>query len=554
MKLVVTLSLALVVPLVFAASAAADTVLLSSGKPAAATSSASGHEVRYGNDSNVSTTWRASSRSLPQSWRVDLGGPSSLEFMTTYWPYGTTYTYSLAGSNDLRTWEQFFQGRGSGRTKNVLFGTYRYVRVNVTGSSTGRAAEILEARVYGSRVGSSAPAPSQPSTPAPAPSPAPTTPAPAPTPPPVTPSPLPIPSPWVPAASSISVTSYGARANDTTDDTAGIQAAVNSCGNRGGSISFPAGTYMVSAPIKLPAGNTNVLTLAGVGATIKLTNTKPRFLAWNRTSAGQVFRNFVIRGFKVDAQGKHPASGSYSVLGFDDANIGGYHTPSSISIQNLTVKDCTVVNVATSPRSVWNACGINVFMTGTGSITDVTIDGCRVEGGSRGINVWAADASSNVVLDRLLIQNSWHDTMVNPVAFSASTNYHVGQFAKVGTITLRNNYGARAFDCGIEIDQPTQGLIENNVIENCYYNEYYYTNFKRPLSGSGQTIFRNNTANVTIPVYGGTGFTIASEGVSIGAVKLEGFTTNLRYGTKVPYQVNSGVSISSFMVDGRTVR
>ncbi len=359
---------------------------------------------------------------------------------------------------------------------------------------------------------------------------------------------------WVYSTPTLNVTDFGAQADDGGDDTAGIQAAVDACGNRGGTVRLPAGTYLVSRPIKLPAGNTSRLTLSGRGATIKLTNTKPRFLAWNRTTDGQVFRDFVITGFKVDAQGKHPASGSYSVLGFDDANTGGYHTPNSISVENLTVKDCTVVNVATSPRSIWNACVINVFTSGTGRITDVTIENCRLEGGSRGVNIWAAERSSNVVMDRIYIRDCWHDTMVNPVAFSASTNYHIGQFARVGTIELTDNYGARAFDCGIEIDQPAQGLIENCVIENSHYNQYYYTNFNTPLTGSGRTTFRNCTANVTIPVYGGTGFTIGWEGTKIGTVELDGFTANLDHGTKVTWQVNSDVVLEGLYVDGVKVR
>jgi hypothetical protein len=331
-----------------------------------------------------------------------------------------------------------------------------------------------------------------------------------------------------------------------------IQAAVDSLGTDGGTIVFAPGTYTVSEPVKLPHSLASTLTLSGYGATIKLANTKPRFLAWNRTGSGQVFRNVTVEGFTVDAQGKHPSSGSYSVLGFDDANIGGYGTPSSISVDDLTVRDCTVTNVATSPTSAWNACGVNVFTSGTGSITDVRIENVRIEGGSRGVNVWGADSSSNVTIDRLTIRGCWHDTMVNPTSFSASTNYHVGQFAKVGTFALIDSYGNRALDCGVEIDNAANGLVQGCVVENAYYNEYYYTNFRTPLSGAGVTTFANCTANTWINVRGGTALTIGDEGVAIGRVNLDDFSAELEYGTGVLYQVN-GVTWASgggLYVDG----
>jgi hypothetical protein len=220
-----------------------------------------------------------------------------------------------------------------------------------------------------------------------------------------------------------------------------------------------------------------------------------------------------------------------------------------LNIEQITVKDCTVKNVATSPTSAWNPAVINIYTTQWNPaestwnhITDVLVAGVRLEGGSRGVNITAnGPYPLSVTLDRIVIRDSWHDTGIDPVAFSASTNYHVGQSGKVGSIEVTNSYGARAFDCGIEIDQPSNGLIAGNVIENSYYNEYYYTNFTTPLTGAGQTTFRDNTANVTTAIHGGTGLSIGWEGTAIGTIHLDNFTTNLSAGTKVKVQVNSGV-------------
>jgi hypothetical protein len=371
-------------------------------------------------------------------------------------------------------------------------------------------------------------------------------------------SPSPAPSVVRSAPPGSPVTAFGATANDESDDTAAIQAAVDACGKGGGTVAFPAGTYLVSRPIKLPAGNSEQLVLSGYGASIKLTATTPRFLVWNRTALHQTFRKFTVEGFTVDAGNKHPASGAYSVLGFDMAIGSAIYDAAYLNIEEVTLRNCTVENVATSARSAWNPCVINVFTTQWNPaestwnhIEDVLVQGCRLEGGSRGVNITAnGPYPLSCTLDRITIRDCWHDTGIDPIAFSASTNYHVGQSGRVGTIEVSNCYGARAFDCGIEIDQPSKGLISDCVVENCYFNEYYYTNFTTPLEGAGETTFRDCTARVTKPIHGGTGFTIGWEGDPIGVIKLDNFTTQLAYGTKVAWQVNTGVTMKGLYVDG----
>lgn len=67
---------------------------------------------------------------------------------------------------------------------------------------------------------------------------------------------------------SVSVKDFGAVGNGTTDDTAAIQAAINSVLNiSGGALLFPAGTYKISAKLVIPFSTGWRISGAGSGAT-----------------------------------------------------------------------------------------------------------------------------------------------------------------------------------------------------------------------------------------------------------------------------------------------
>lgn len=65
------------------------------------------------------------------------------------------------------------------------------------------------------------------------------------------------------------VSGYGARGNNSTDDTVAIQNAVDDLPVTGGCIVFPPGTYIISAPIQMAGrdGTRNNVTFAGFGFT-----------------------------------------------------------------------------------------------------------------------------------------------------------------------------------------------------------------------------------------------------------------------------------------------
>ncbi|MGC8863790.1 MAG: glycosyl hydrolase family 28-related protein, partial [Armatimonadota bacterium] len=58
----------------------------------------------------------------------------------------------------------------------------------------------------------------------------------------------------------VNVRDFGAKGDGTTDDTAAFQAALDSIADKGGTVSVPAGTYLIKTHLRIP----NDVTLEGV--------------------------------------------------------------------------------------------------------------------------------------------------------------------------------------------------------------------------------------------------------------------------------------------------
>lgn len=352
-------------------------------------------------------------------------------------------------------------------------------------------------------------------------------------------------------------------------DSAHIQEAVDAFGTGGGTVTL-SGTYTVDTPIKLPHSNTATVTISGSGEAttrIELTATTPRLFVWNRTAEHQTFRKFSFEGFTVDAGNRHPATDAhYSVFGFDMQAGSGVYDPYYCNIENITLKDVTLLNVASSnpDPDVYNSCAVNISTTQFAAneptadhITDIVIENVRAEGGMRGFQITGQGPSPglNVWLDRISIRDCWHDTMVEMLSGGDAGNYHIGMAGRLGKLEITNCYGNRGADIGIEIDQASDGLVQDCVIENVFYNAYYYTNFDQPLTGAGLTTYDRCIARSTIPTYGATGFTVGNEGIDMGDIVMtdcvyDTILTGWRVAVRVPEDVDH---LDSLTIDGLTI-
>lgn len=125
---------------------------LSEGRVLTASSSLAGYEAGKAADASTSSYWVASSASLPQWLRVDLGSPSLVTGVEQNFKDFDTYKFKFEGSGDGTNWTLLWDASAGieGQSfKRAVSGTYRYVRLTILGSTSGHWASSTEFKVYG---------------------------------------------------------------------------------------------------------------------------------------------------------------------------------------------------------------------------------------------------------------------------------------------------------------------------------------------------------------------------------------------------------------------
>lgn len=121
----------------------------------AAVSASSGVDAGNATDANLTTGWTASGGTFPQWIQVDFGSNKSVVRATQkFWEDdGTVFKYKIEGSTNGTTWTTLADRTG-GVTGNfrdeAITGSYRYVRLTITGMNLSHYANSLEFAVYGS--------------------------------------------------------------------------------------------------------------------------------------------------------------------------------------------------------------------------------------------------------------------------------------------------------------------------------------------------------------------------------------------------------------------
>jgi chitosanase len=158
----------LCLPLVVSVTAeAADDVVLSKGRPAAASSVAdAGSTAARAVDGDTGTRWASASGAGSQWLRVDLGAAQAVHRVRLVWQRAYASAYRIQTSPDGATWtDAYSTAAGDGGTDDLkrLDAAGRYLRLLTTRRATGEGYSLWEMQVYGP--GPAAPRPSIAATP-----------------------------------------------------------------------------------------------------------------------------------------------------------------------------------------------------------------------------------------------------------------------------------------------------------------------------------------------------------------------------------------------------
>ncbi|HET9411452.1 MAG TPA: glycosyl hydrolase family 28-related protein [Candidatus Saccharimonadales bacterium] len=109
----------------------------------------------------------------------------------------------------------------------------------------------------------------------------------------------------------VSVKDHGALGDGTTDDTTSIQAAINAAGSQS-VVYFPAGTYIISAPLSLASGGAYIG--SGWSSVIKQKNATnlTRLLQWSSAASNCLLADIMVDGNRA----QNASATCYGVYGF----------------------------------------------------------------------------------------------------------------------------------------------------------------------------------------------------------------------------------------------
>ena len=138
-------------------------------------------------------------------------------------------------------------------------------------------------------------------------------------------------------AKSVSVTDFGAKGDGVTDDTGAIQAALDSLANGGGVANLPAGSYLISAALKIPGGATLL------GEAVRWENTAVKLIVpKNGYSAVRLSHGSSVKGLCIsypnNTNNQKPVPYPPSIL------LEGINP----SVENI-VFDCSWIGISTPP-------------------------------------------------------------------------------------------------------------------------------------------------------------------------------------------------------------
>jgi polygalacturonase len=264
---------------------------------------------------------------------------------------------------------------------------------------------------------------------------------------------------------TFNVRASGAKGDGTTDDTAALQAAINTASQAGGgTIEVPAGVYL-SGPLML-SSNLNLHLAAG--ATVKML---PLDRYPGGTSRGEDFlsgsdlHDVALTGAgTIDGQGE-PWWPFAKIKDAKRPRMFHLGKCERVLVEGVTLKNSPMFHIAFSGMSHVTVRGVTIRApASTAPVPSHNTDACDVSG--RTILVERCDIS--VGDDNYTCGGDTHDVLIQHNTYGNGHGVSIGSYARngVSNITVRD-CTFTGTDCGIRIksDRDRGGVIENLVYE-----------------------------------------------------------------------------------------
>lgn len=294
---------------------------------------------------------------------------------------------------------------------------------------------------------------------------------------------------------------WGAKGDGTTEDTAALQAAVNSFTSKGGTIAFPAGTYVIDS-----IGMKSNITLKGTGDTsILKQKSGSKYAVGTDPSIDKISQ---ARNFSLN-----PGNMKFSKLAFRGTiDTDGF----SEFIMLLNLKAATQVSIDSCTFTGFRGDGIYlgaINLSGTEyhnskiSVTNCAFDGLN-RNNRNGISVIDCDG---LLIQKCRFSNCSRSDMPGAIDVEPNNSFNIVKNIKIDNNTFTNIGGGTNILLNVrKLDSPLQNIeITGNVINGDGLSNGIY--FGQPLLADSATpltnlLIGNNTVNKTnraFVVFGG---------------------------------------------------
>lgn len=342
---------------------------------------------------------------------------------------------------------------------------------------------------------------------------------------------------------SVSVKDFGAVGNGVIDDTAAIQAAINSA--QGAPIYIPAGTYIITSPLELnfstavsplnqPAtqligAGQKVTTLVNRSGDYGIKNTPT--LAQTQEVIGVRFVGGQLSGFALTTDGSSPAgSGGIELASYWFGNLFNL---------SITSTDTNAISVPLIP-----AFGSNPDKYSCGNLI---VDNCELNA-NLGWGIYAGMYSITWIISNCYIVNNALGGI-----YTLGVGHQIIHNGIAGNGTSASTVGGIHLDTTVGYGAPENVIVRDNELDNNWGSHIYHTGvncqfiqnrfIQDAMAGTGGTVYRNTGLmylDATISAY------CTNNIIRNNSVRFDNATTQTILGFSV---VNASRAINNAFID-----